>query len=276
MLTLEDNELLCRIGPGTPMGELMREYWLPAIRSDELPEPDCPPLRTKLMGEELIAFRDTNGKIGLLDNYCPHRRVSLFFGRNEECGLRCVYHGWKFDVDGNCVDMPSEPPESTFNDKVKIKTYPCIERNGIIWAYLGSREVPPPLPELEANMHPDYNITVLHRSNNWLQGIEGEMDTIHASFLHLGHMKVEDTVPDSLFYYFQTASRDGKFSVRRTEYGTSYGMYRPAGDDSYYWRIGHMLFPTFAMVPGLPTLLAMRQDLSHTFQWMTSTPWNGM
>ena len=278
MLTKEDNELLCRIGPGTPMGNLMRQYWLPAIRSDELPEPGCPPLRTKLMGEELIGFRGTDGNVGLINNKCPHRGASLFFGITEDCGLRCVYHGWKFDVNGNCVDMPSEPPESNFSDKVNIKSYPCQERNGIIWAYLGPRKVPPPLPELEANMEPNYNITVLHRANNWLQGIEGEMDTIHASFLHLGSMKVEDTEPGSLFYYYQALSRHGKFSVRKTDYGTAYGMYRPAEENTDYWRIGHILFPTFAMVPGIRNALGeetnfiayIPMDDEHTLEWNVS------
>ena len=139
MLTHEENELLCRVGPGTPMGTLMREYWFPGLQSIELPEPDCPPVRIKLLGEELVAFRDSDNNVGLVDNYCPHRRASLFFGRNEESGLRCVYHGWKFDVNGDCIDMPSEPAESNFKDKVKIKSYRCHERNGIIWVYMGPR-----------------------------------------------------------------------------------------------------------------------------------------
>ena len=117
MLAREDNELITRVGPGTPMGDTMRRYWMPALLAWELPEPDCPPVRVKLLGEDLVAFRDTSGRIGLLDEYCPHRRVSLFFGRNEECGLRCVYHGWKFDVDGHCVDMMNEPEELTFQEQ---------------------------------------------------------------------------------------------------------------------------------------------------------------
>ena len=132
MLSQADNEALCRIGPGTLMGAFFREYWLPALQSWEVPEPDSPPVRIKLLGEELVAFRDTTGVVGLVDNYCPHRRASLFFGRNEESGIRCVYHGWKFDTNGDCVDMPSEPAESNFRDKVKIKAYPTHERNGVI------------------------------------------------------------------------------------------------------------------------------------------------
>ena len=182
MLSQADNDALCRIGPGTLMGNFFREYWLPALQTYEVPEPDCPPVRIKLLGEELIAFRDTTGAVGLIDNNCPHRRASLFFGRNEESGIRCVYHGWKFDVNGDCVDMPSEPAESNFKDKVKIKAYPTHERNGVIWAYMGPRETPPALPELEGNMHEACFITVLFRNNNWMQGIEGEIDTSASSY----------------------------------------------------------------------------------------------
>src|ERR671916_740852 len=131
MLSKEDNEYLCRIGPGTPMGNLMRQYWIPAIKSDELPQRDGAPLRVKLLGEELIGFRTSTGSVGLIQNNCPHRGASLFFGRNEEQGLRCVYHGWKFDVEGHCVDMPSEPAESNFKSKVRARAYPCRDRNGI-------------------------------------------------------------------------------------------------------------------------------------------------
>src|SRR5438067_5530804 len=195
MLSDQDNDILCRVGPGTPMGDVFRQYWLPAIRSDELPAPDCPPVRIRLLGENLIGFRVTSGEVGLIQNACPHRGASLFFGRNEEEGLRCVYHGWKFDVSGQCVDMPSEPAESNFKTKIRAAAYPCRERNGVIWAYLGAREDPPALPELEGNMYPEYNITVLHRPNNWMQEIEGEMDTIHASFLHGGAARIEDLEP---------------------------------------------------------------------------------
>src|ERR671938_180078 len=120
MLTVEENEYLTRTGPGTPMGELFRRFWIPAFLASELPEKDGPPLRTRILGEDLVAYRDSNGKVGMVEAFCPHRRAPLFFGRNEECGLRCVYHGWKFDATGACVDMPSEPPESDFKSKVRI------------------------------------------------------------------------------------------------------------------------------------------------------------
>jgi phenylpropionate dioxygenase-like ring-hydroxylating dioxygenase large terminal subunit len=177
----------------------------------------------------------------------------LFFGRNEEGGLRCVYHGWKFDVTGACVDMPSEPAESNFKNKVRARAYRCIERNGIVWAYMGPREEPPALPDLEGNMTSEYSISVLHRANNWMQGIEGELDTIHAAFLHSAPNRVRTFEPGS-FGYYQSRSKEGKFSIRDTEFGESYGMYRPAEEDTYYWRIGHLLFPFFAMPPGASTL----------------------
>src|SRR6266480_4630819 len=137
MLSKEDNELVTRVGPGTPMGNLMRQYWLPAMLSSELPSADSDPVRVMLLGEQLIAFRDSNGKVGLLADNCSHRGASLFFGRNEEGGLRCVYHGWKYDVSGRCVDMPNEPPETSFADKIHHCAYPCQERGGVVWTYMG-------------------------------------------------------------------------------------------------------------------------------------------
>src|SRR5713101_7279047 len=155
MLSAQDNDLMCGVGAGTPMGDFVREYWIPALISEELPSPDCPPMRLRLLGENLIAFRVTSGAVGMFAHACPHRGASLFFGRNEEEGLRCVYHGWKFDYSGQCVDMPSEPSESNFKTKIKAPAYACYERKGIIWAYMGRREVPPPLPDIEANLLAD-------------------------------------------------------------------------------------------------------------------------
>src|ERR671937_275405 len=188
MLKQEENELITRVGPGTPMGNLMREYWVPAMLSSELPAPDCDPVRVMLLGEQLIAFRDTSGKVGLIQNNCPHRGASLFFGRNEENGLRCVYHGWKFDAQGNCVDMPNEPAESDFKTKVRARAYATQERGGIVWTYMGPKRAPPPLPDLEANMLPDgaWQVGAIQRECNWLQALEGDIDTSHLGFLHLG------------------------------------------------------------------------------------------
>ena len=274
MLSQEDNEVLCRVGPGTPMGDLMRQYWMPAVRSDELPAPDCPPVGIKLLGEELIAFRATSGAVGLIQNACPHRGASMFFGRNEEEGLRCVYHGWKFATDGTCVDMPSEPAESNFKNKVRTVAYPTHERGGIIWAYMGPRQKTPPLPDLEANMLADgeasiYNICI---PSNFMQNWEGEMDTVHAAFLHSGATDADVLKPGTAAYY-QAKNRAPRFSVIETEFGTSYGAYRPAEDDTYYWRIAHMLFPFYAMPPLGPlgrnaTIgIYVPMDDDHTLQW---------
>ncbi|MBV8719363.1 MAG: Rieske 2Fe-2S domain-containing protein, partial [Chloroflexi bacterium] len=186
MLTREENETLCRVGPGTLMGALMREYWIPAALSSELAAPDSDPLRIMLLGEQLIAFRDTNGKVGLLQNNCPHRGASLFFGRNEELdpGLRCVYHGWKFAADGTCTDMPNEPAESDFKSKVKAVAYPTTEKAGIVWAYMGPSERTPPLPDMEWMRAPAGHMWVSKtvENCNYLQAMEGGLDTSHSSF----------------------------------------------------------------------------------------------
>ncbi len=250
MLSREDNEILCRVGPGTPTGDLFRQYWIPALLSTELPEPDGPPERVRLLGEDLVAFRDTRGHVGMLAHNCPHRGASLFFGRNEENGLRCVYHGWKFDTAGACVDMPNEPPESSFKHKVRATSYPCAERSGVIWTYMGPRATPPPLPDLEPNMLPEgqYEVAKVLRDCNWFQGLEGDIDTSHLGFLHLGKVKPEDTQPKS-FDFYTVNDRAPRYAALDTDFGTSYGAYRPAEQDTYYWRLAHFLFPCFTMIP---------------------------
>jgi phenylpropionate dioxygenase-like ring-hydroxylating dioxygenase large terminal subunit len=278
MLSAEDNELLCRVGSGTPMGDLLRQYWMPALLSTELPEPDGSPVRVRLLGENLIAFRVTSGGVGLIRNACPHRGASLFFGRNEDEGLRCVYHGWKFDVTGRCVDMPSEPEDSTFKTKVRAVTYPCVERNGVVWAYLGPRAVPPPLPDIEPNMMAgEVVLQKILRECNWVQGMEGDIDTGHLGFLRLGAVKAEDAAPKS-FDYYALKDRAPKYEVADTEFGTSYGAYRPAEADTYYWRIAHFLFPFFTMIPtgNLGTQVLVRAwvplDDHHTMFWNIGIP----
>jgi phenylpropionate dioxygenase-like ring-hydroxylating dioxygenase large terminal subunit len=275
MLSDADNQVLCRVGPGTLMGNVFRQYWLPAIRSDELPAPDCPPLRVKLLGEELIGYRTTSGAVGLMQNSCPHRGASMFFGRNEEEGLRCVYHGWKFDLTGACVDMPSEPAESNFRTKVHARAYPTRERGGIIWAYMGPREEPPPLPDMEANiMTTDpQQISILHRKCNWMQGLEGELDTVHAAFLHGGATRYEDQQAGSLSWYHYRERANARFIARDTDFGTAYGAWRPAEADSYYWRIGYAFFPFYAMQaagemgPDVKMNAYVPMDDEHTLQW---------
>src|SRR5215471_10508 len=248
MLTQSDNDVLTRVGPGTPMGTLMRQYWLPGLLSSELPTPDGPPLRVRLLGENLIAFRDTSGKVGLLANACPHRGASMFFGRNEEDGLRCVYHGWKFDTSGACVDMPSEPAESNFKNKVRATVYACRERNGIIWVYMGSQRDLPPLPNIPPNMDPNCRVSKRLQESNFMKGLEGDIDTVHSPFLHAGHVQPEDTLPGSQDYY-NTTQRWISIEARDTDVGTTYGAYRPVPEreGDTYWRIGHFLMPFYTM-----------------------------
>jgi phenylpropionate dioxygenase-like ring-hydroxylating dioxygenase large terminal subunit len=252
MLSKQDNELLCRVGPGTAMGDVMRRYWLPALTSEELPAPDCPPLRLRLLGENLIAFRTTSGRAGIIQNACPHRGASLFFGRNEEEGLRCVYHGWKYDVTGQCVDMPSEPPVSNFKTKVRARAYPCVERNGVVWTYMGTADPLPPLPEFEANMVSPEKYTVriqkIMRECNYMQALEGDIDTAHSEFLHFGAIPQSDTVAGTGFYH-RRSSKPLRFVVADMPFGTTYAAYRPVENDSTYWRIANFLFPCFTMTP---------------------------
>jgi phenylpropionate dioxygenase-like ring-hydroxylating dioxygenase large terminal subunit len=248
MLSREDNELLCRVGPGTPMGDLMRQYWVPAALSSELPARDGAPLRVRLLGESLIAFRATSGAVGLVRDSCPHRGASLFYGRNEHEGLRCVYHGWKFDVTGRCVDMPSEPAESNFRGKVRAVAYPCVERAGLVWAYLGPRETPPPLPDLEPATLADSSVQIYQRECNWVQALEGDIDTCHTVFLHLGSVGADEAKPGTWAHY-ALSDRAPRYAVADMDFGVMYGAYRPAEADTEYWRIANFLFPFYAMVP---------------------------
>ena len=186
MLSKADNEIVTKVGPGTLMGNLLRRYWTPALLSSELAGPDCTPMRVRLLGEDLVAFRDTEGKVGLLDVNCPHRGTSLFFGRNEESGLRCVYHGWKFDVTGHCVEMPSEPPTSAFKDKLKVPAYPTHESGGIVWTYMGPKAKMTGFRDFgtEALPHEKWFASKRVQPMNWMQAMEGTLDTTHPSWLH--------------------------------------------------------------------------------------------
>jgi phthalate 4,5-dioxygenase oxygenase subunit len=277
MLSKEENEILCKVGPGTPTGELMRQYWIPGLMSSELPEPDGRPLRLRLLCEDLVAFRATSGRVGILRHNCPHRGASLFFGRNEEEGLRCVYHGWKFDVSGKCVDMPNEPAESNFKDKVKAMAYPTQERNGVVWVYMGPRQVPPPLPMLEPNLSPECRVHNSLRYCNWMQALEGDIDTSHLAFLHLGSVKPEDTKPGS-FNYYLLRDRAPKYEVVDTEYGTLYGAYRPVDETTNYWRLAAFLFPFYTIIPTgvLGLKVSVRPwvpvDDEHTMVWGLNEP----
>src|SRR5262245_2387541 len=246
MLSREDNELLCRVGRGTEMGDLLRQYWLPFLPSAELPEPDCAPKKVRLLGEDLVAFRDTRGDVGLMAANCPHRGASLFFGRNEECGIRCVYHGWKFDVSGRCVDMPSEPAESTYRDKVSARAYPCRDVNGVIWTYMGPRTTPPPFPPLEINTLPAeqvYPPIMMLEECNWVQALEGDIDSSHIDWVH-GKVR-----PDSTQRGTWNRDRRPRLELLPTDYGACYSARRRADVDGLYWhRVTQFIQPICAMV----------------------------
>src|SRR5579864_6571697 len=280
MLSREDNEFLCRVGPGTPMGDLMRHYWIPAVFPADVPEPDCPPVRLRLLGEDLIAFRDTNGKVGLVANNCPHRGASLFFGRNEEAGLRCVYHGWKFDVDGTCLDMPNEPAESDFKHKVKATAYPCIERGGVIWTYMGpAGHQPPDLPGFLSNrLPPDHVfVTVRVQQSNYLQALEGGYDSTHVGFLHSrldGGLNNRNSGAASA-QRFMTQDKRPKFATVDTDFGVMIGSRRSTGGEEVYWRINLFLMPFYHMSPGAPTGLQRWSgwvpiDDENTLRWVVA------
>jgi len=255
MLTREENQLMCRTDQGTPMGEFCRRFWTPVLLSEELPEPDCPPVQTKIYGEELVAFRTTSGKIGLLKEFCPHRRASLFYGRNEEEGLRCAYHGWKFDIEGRCTDMMSEPADSNFANKVETTAYPTQEGGGFVWAYMGPPELKPPMPDLEYLKVPENQRSTrkVQYESNFVQVIEGEIDTVHASILHSRLDALEKsptaTTAGGRYSYRDRAAR---FHVEDTDGGILIGAKRNAEEDSYYWRISRWLFPWITMIPREP------------------------
>jgi phthalate 4,5-dioxygenase oxygenase subunit len=244
MLSEQENELVTRVGPGTPMGQVLRRYWMPALLSAELPEPDGTPVRVKLLGERLVAYRDTEGKVGLLDELCGHRRASLWLGRNEESGLRCVFHGWKFDRAGNCVDMPCETPETDFSAKVHIKAYPVAEMGGVVWAYMGPPEFLPPEPRFEWTQVPDSqrNISKTWEECNWLQALEGGVDSAHSSFLHraLGAPVARGGFSISGYRARSTAPR---IDVQMTDWGYTYASRRPLGEEGDYIRTYHYVMP---------------------------------
>ena len=276
MLTTAANELLTRVGPGTPMGNLMREYWIPACLSSEL-KADGEPMRLMLLGEQLIAFRDTDGRVGVMEHRCPHRCASLFFGRNEDGGLRCIYHGWKFDVEGNCTDMPNVPPAQDFKERVKAKAYKVVERGGFIWTYMGSRKEAPPMLNLEILLLGDEErFTRVHqRECNWFQSLEGDIDTSHFGFLHIGGLKMEDVDPNTI-HKWGVGDRAPDYKATDTDWGTMYAAYRPADEGNVYYRFAHFMFPFITLTPNgtfedqVACTLNVPMDDTHTLTYNLS------
>jgi len=261
MLSREENEILTRVGASTPMGELMRRYWIPALLSEEIPAPDCPPVRVRLLGEDLVAFRDSHGRIGLLGEHCAHRGTSLFFGRNEECGLRCVYHGWKYDVDGNVLDTPAEPAASDFKKKLRHVAYPCKEVARMIFTYMGPAEKQPLIPGYEWFTLAEEQVCPVksYLECNYLQGIEGDFDSSHTSFLHNNNIKKAERL-----------KRDGAPTLDAEE--TSYGMraisIRTVGTGQIYVRTSPYMMPSFSIVPGPPTAKFEEDDIRAFRFWV--------
>lgn len=239
---------LTRTGPGTPMGNLMRRYWVPVLQCSEVAEPDCPPVRVQILGERLLAFRDSAGRPGLIDEFCSHRGVSLYFGRNEENGIRCAYHGLKFAVTGECVDVPSAPQACKH---MGITAYPCIERGGIVWAYLGPKDKQPAPPSVEWCTLPPSHVFVSKRlqESNYLQAMEGGIDTSHVSYVH--SFEVDDDPMHQGTKANEYIKADGNvvFDIEKADFGmTLYGR-RNGESDSYYWRVTQWLFPWFTLIP---------------------------
>ena len=256
MLTADENAQLTRVGPGTLMGDLMRQYWIPVVLSSELPAGGRVK-RVRILGEDLVAFRAPSGRVGLLGEFCSHRRASLYFGRNEEPGLRCVYHGWQYEPGGRCIDMPNERPESSFQDKVTHPAYPCAEGGGVVWAYMGPASPPPGLPDLEWTEVPEDQrfVSKFWQDCNYLQALEGGVDPAHISFLH----GILDARDDGLrraldqaaagFGFAAQLERAPHIEVADTETGLLIGARREAPAGQYYWRVTRYLVPFHSMPP---------------------------
>ena len=262
MLSVEDNELLTRTGRGTPMGEVFRRFWIPALLSSELPKIGGPAVKVQLLGEKLIAFRGAGGKVGLMESRCPHRHANLYWGRNEEDGIRCVYHGWKFDFDGQCLEMPAEPDDSDYRSRVKAVAYPTHEAGGLIWTYMGPAELQPDFPEHDWTLLPEdhYYVTKRHQRCNYFQNVEGELDTAHVQFLH------KELNPNHSFSaqkMFETTGNP-EYTIAETPVGMLAIAARPRPDGAYY-RITPFIMPSSTIVPTDP-------DQGGKYTWTAAIP----
>jgi phthalate 4,5-dioxygenase oxygenase subunit len=274
MLKDEENRLLTQVGPGTPMGALLRAHWIPGFLSKEVVA-DGDPLRVRLLGEDLVAFRDSDGNLGLLGAHCPHRGADLFLGRNEDRGLACVYHGWKFDVTGRCVLMPNEPPESTFKERVRATAYRVTERNGMAWVYMGDSETPPGLPALGWNLVPESHSIVDKRFQdcNWAQALEGGIDHTHTGFLHRTSkpvLRAKDSDPAKEKEKWARRLISPRFETLDTDFGISIAARRPRDEDKYDWHITHFLMPFYTVLNGADPAMGhawVPMDDEHTVSW---------
>ncbi len=247
MLTKEDNERLTRVGPGTPMGEMLRELWTPASRSASL-EAEGAPRRVRLLGENFVAFRASDGRVGFLDEGCPHRRASLSLARNEGDGLRCIFHGWKYSVEGQCIDAPTEPADrrAAFAARVPVKSYPVREAGGMIWVYLGRRQTPPKFYDFEFHKAPAESLLrCAIVKANWLQGVEGQLDSAHVNFLH------STSVPRNRPMTNRWVTHDSapRFEFIEQPYGFREAALRSLPDGSIFARIREVLPPYYSFIP---------------------------
>lgn len=259
MLSVEENVAVTHVEGEAPMGQLMERYWLPATRSEEL-EVDGAPQRVRLLGRDLVAFRDTNGTVGVLDESCPHRGASLALARNEDCALQCLYHGWRIAADGEVLETPSEPANSTFKRRVRANSYPAWEAGGIVWTYLGPQGLEPPKPEFDFTELQADQLMVIKGVEycNWLQCLEGAVDSAHLNWLH-----TNITRPDWLKHTSDGPQSGGellanltpeapRLEARTTGYGFQYGAIRPVpGDQAVkYVRATEFVMPFHSNFPG--------------------------
>lgn len=280
MLTAAENELLCRVDGDAPMGRLMRRHWVPALLSEQVAEPDGPPVRVQLFGEKLVAFRDSDGKLGLLGEACPHRKASLAFGRNEQCGLRCLYHGWKFDTEGNVIDMPSEPKGSALPEKAKHLSYPTREAGGFVWTYMGPGDA---MPEFEAPAwapHGDARVAIakVELPCNWAQIMEGQIDSAHSSSLHSSDMRPAkgDATAKGDHWVRPSTDKNPRIQVQLTNYGMRYAAIRRPitnANTHDYVRITTFVAPFTALIPpnssyNVASVIVPRNDTSSYFYFI--------
>ena len=283
-MTPEDNDLLCRVEGKAPMGALMRQHWIAACLSEELLA-DGAPVKVRLLGEDLVAFRDSKGRAGVLGEFCAHRRASLLYGRNEECGLRCLYHGWKFDVEGNVLEMTSEPPDSTFAERVKQKAYPVREAGGFVWCYMGASERMPEFepPAFAPDAHARVSATKVRVRCNWAQVLEGQIDSAHSSSLHSSDMvpaQVDAAKATDVNWLRPSTDKAPRFQVERTDYGFRYAaIRRPIKNEAThdYIRTTVYVAPFIALIPpnnayNVATLLPPEDDHNTIFYFIA---WNG-
>jgi phthalate 4,5-dioxygenase len=257
MLSREENEILTRVEGDAPMGRLMRAHWIPAGLSEEVSARDGPPVRVRLLGEDLVAFRASDGRLGVLDEHCPHRRASLALGRNEACGLRCLYHGWKVDVDGNVVDRPTEPRDATFVKPVKHKAYPCLEAGGFVWVWMGAPEEMRPFEPPAWAPEPDIRTSIVKMrvDCNWAQVLEGAIDSSHSSSLHSTDMvpaQVSSAGATEKTWLRPSTDKAPRLQVERTEFGFRYVAIRHPienADTHDYLRITLFVAPFTVLIP---------------------------